>query len=79
MASPHLVGDPELQKIKTKDDEFYKLRYKTEKYDHENILKSFKIDNHYYKKTDESFYEKNKLSNNTDSRDWQKNLIHYQY
>ena len=40
------------QKIlkKTRDDEIKNLKYQTEKHDHENILKSLKIDNEYYKK-----------------------------
>ena len=42
--------DPELLKRKTKNDEIKDLKYKTEKHDHENILKSLKIDNEDYKK-----------------------------
>ena len=49
-ANPNLNNDPEMLKIKTKDDEIKDLKYKTEKHDHENILKSLKIDNEYYKK-----------------------------
>ena len=37
-------------KIKTKDDEIKNLKYQTERHDHENILKSLKIDNECYKK-----------------------------
>ena len=37
-------------KIKTRDDEIKNLKYQTEKHDHENILKSLKIDSEYYKK-----------------------------
>ena len=37
-------------KIKTRDDENKNLKYQTEKHDHENILKSLKADNEYYKK-----------------------------
>ena len=37
-------------KIKTGDDEIKNLKYQTEKHDHENILKSLKIDTQYYKK-----------------------------
>ena len=37
-------------KIKTQDDELKNLKYQTEKHDHENILKSLKTDNEYYKK-----------------------------
>ena len=35
---------------KTMDDKIKDLKYKTGKHDHENILKSLKIDNDYYKK-----------------------------
>ena len=45
-----LNGDPELLKIKTKDDEIKDLKYRTEKHDYENILKSLKVDNDYYEK-----------------------------
>ena len=44
------TDDVELLKIKTKDDQLKELQYKTEKHDHENILKSLKIDNEHYKK-----------------------------
>ena len=37
-------------KIKTRDDEIKDLKYQTEEHDHENILKSLKIDNEYFKK-----------------------------
>ena len=37
-------------KIKTRDDEIKNLKYPTEKHDHENIVKSLKKDNEYYKK-----------------------------
>ena len=47
---PDLKNEPELLKIKTRDDEIKNLKYQTEKHDHENILKSLKIDNEYYKK-----------------------------
>ena len=33
----------------TWDDEIKNLKYQTEKHDHENILKTLKIDNEYYK------------------------------
>ena len=42
-------NEPELIKTRTKDDEITDLKYKTEIHDHENILKSLKIDNEYYK------------------------------
>ena len=44
------TDDVELLKIKTKDDQLKELQYKTEKHDHEKILKSLKVDNEYYKK-----------------------------
>ena len=47
---PDLKNEPELLKIKTRDDEIKALKYQTEKHDHENILKSLKVDNEYYKK-----------------------------
>ena len=47
---PDLKNEPELLKIKTRDDEIKNLKYQTEKHDHENILKSLKVDNEYYKK-----------------------------
>ena len=45
------LNEPELLKIKTRDDEIKNLKYQTEKHDHENILKSLKIDKEYYKKS----------------------------
>ena len=36
--------------ITTEDDEINELKYKTERHDHENFLKSLKNDNEYYKK-----------------------------
>ena len=47
MTYRNLNQDPDLLKIETKDDEIDELKYKTEKHDHENILKSLKIDNEY--------------------------------
>ena len=47
---PNLNSEPELLKIKTRDDEIKNLKYQTEKHDHENILKSLKSDNESYKK-----------------------------
>ena len=44
------LNEPELLKIKTKDDENKNLKYQTEKYDHENNVKSLKIDNDYFRK-----------------------------
>ena len=51
MASyPDLKNEPELLKIKTRDAEIKELKYESEKNNHENILKSLKVDNEYYKK-----------------------------
>ena len=47
---PNSNNEPELLKIKTRDDEIKNLKYQTEKHDQENILKSLKIDNEDYKK-----------------------------
>ena len=54
-----LYNDPDLLKIKTKDDEIKYLKFKTEKHDYENILKSVKIDNDYYRKKYKSLNKKN--------------------
>ena len=58
---PDLKNDVELLKIKTRDDQLKELQYKTEKHDHENILKSLKVDNEYYKKKCKSWNEKKVL------------------
>ena len=47
---PDLKNEPELLKIKTREDEMKNLKYQTEKHDHEKTLNSLKIDNEYYKK-----------------------------
>ena len=47
---PNLNNEPELLKIKLKDDQLKKLQYTTEKHDFENILKSLKYDNEPNKK-----------------------------
>ena len=47
---PNLYSEPELLKIKRRDDEIKELRYKTEKHDHEKNLKSLQNDNESYKK-----------------------------
>ena len=53
--------DPTLIKITTKDDKIKELEYKTEKHDHENVLKSLKIDNEYYKWKDKNLDRKKVL------------------
>ena len=52
---PNINNEPELLKIKTRDDEIKNLKYQTEKHDHENILKSLKNDNEQFKKRYKSF------------------------
>ena len=47
---PDLKNEPELLKIKTQSDEIKNIKYQTERYDHENLLKGLKVDNEYYKK-----------------------------
>ena len=47
---PNLNNEPELVKIKTRDDEIKNSKYQTGKHDHEKILKSLKIDNEHCKK-----------------------------
>ena len=58
---PDLNKEPELLKIKTRDDEIKNLKKQTEKHDHENIIKSHKIDNESYKKKCKSSNKKKVL------------------
>ena len=58
---PDLKYEPELLKIKTRDDQLKELQYKTERHDYENILKSLKVDNEYYKKKYKSLNKKKVL------------------
>ena len=58
MTYPNISNDPELLKIKTKDDQLKELQYKTEKHDHENILKSLKNDNESIQKKYKSLNKK---------------------
>ena len=58
---PDFKNEPELLKNKTRDDEIKNSKYQTEKHDHENILKSLKIDNKYYKKKYKSLNKKKVL------------------
>ena len=55
---PDLKTEPELLKVKTRDDEIKNLKYQTEKHDFENILKSLKSDNEYCKKKYKNLYKK---------------------
>ena len=47
---PDLKNEPELLKIKTRDDEAKSLKHQNEKHGHENVLKSLKADNEKYLK-----------------------------
>ena len=58
---PDLKNDGELLKIKTRDEEIKNLKYQTEKHDYENILRSLKVDNDYYKKKYKSLNKKKVL------------------
>ena len=53
-----LNNEPEMLKIKTRDDEIENFKKQTEKHDHENIIKSLKIVNGYYKKEYKSLNKK---------------------
>ena len=55
---PDLKNEPELLKIRSRDEEIKNLKYQTEKHDYENILKSLKVDNEYYKKKYKSLNKK---------------------
>ena len=55
---PDIKNDVELLKIRSRDEEIKNLKYQTEKHDHENILKSLKSDNEYYKKKYKSLNKK---------------------
>ena len=57
-AYPNINNEPELLKIKTRDDEIKNIKYQTEKHDHGNILKSLKTDKEYYKKQHNSMKKK---------------------
>ena len=43
-------NEPELLRIKNRNDEIKNLKYQTEKHDHKSILKSLKNDNKKYNK-----------------------------
>ena len=58
---PNLNNEPELLKIKTRDDKIKNLKNQTEKHDHENFVKSLKIDNEYCKKKYKSLDKKKVL------------------
>ena len=58
---PNLNSEPELLKIKTRDDEIKNIKYQQEKHDHENILKSLKSDSESYKKKYKSLNKKKVL------------------
>ena len=58
---PNLNNEPELLKIKTRDDEIKNLKYRTEKHDHQNILKIPKIDKENYKNKYKSLNSKESI------------------
>ena len=58
---PNLNNEPELLKIKTRDDEIRNLKYQTKRHDHENILKDPEIHYEYYKKKYKSLNKKKVL------------------
>ena len=66
MAYPNLNNEPEIKKMKTRDDEIKNLKYQTEIHDHENFLKSLKVDNEYYKKTYKNLNKKKVMLINTE-------------
>ena len=45
---PDIKNEPEVLKIKTRDDEIKSLKYQTEKHDHGKTLKSLRADNENY-------------------------------
>ena len=55
---PNINNKPEQLKFKTRNDESKNLKYQTEKHNHENILKSSKIDNEHYEKKYKNLNEK---------------------
>ena len=55
---PDLKNEPKLLRIETRDDGIKNLKYQSEKRDHENILKSLKNDNDYYRKKYKSLNRK---------------------
>ena len=62
MTYPNLNNeDPTRLKITTKDDEIKELKYRTERHDYENILKSLKSDNESNKKKYKSLNKKKVL------------------
>ena len=58
---PDLKNEPELLKLKIRDDEIKNLKYQTEKHDHENFLKSLKSDNEFYRKKYKNLNKKKTL------------------
>ena len=55
---PNINNEPELLKIKTRNDEIKNLKYQTEEHDHENILGSLNVDNEKYQKKSRNFNKK---------------------
>ena len=55
---PNKNKEPELLKIKSRDDEAKNLKYQKERHDHENILNNLENDNEYYKNKYKSLNKK---------------------
>ena len=55
---PNSNNEPGFLKIKTRDDAIKNLKYRSEKHNHQKILKCPKTDNEYYKKEYKSLYRK---------------------
>ena len=75
---PNLNNEPELLKIKTRDDEIKSLKYQAEKHDHENLLKSLKIDYEFYTKKFKSLYIKKMLLITTEILVGSASFVHQQ-
>ena len=58
---PDLKNEPELLRIKTRDEEIKNLKYQSEKHDFENILKSLKYDKNSYDKKYKNLNKKKAL------------------
>ena len=58
MAYPNLSKVPEMPKNKIKGDEIKEFKYKTEKQDYENLLKSLKTDKEYHRRKYDGGFKK---------------------
>ena len=55
---PNIYNEPELLKMKTRDDEIKNLKHQIKKHDLKNLIKSLKADNEYFRKKYKSLNEK---------------------